>query len=375
MAGIIPVFKVNYHIRQLITAAFISNSSTRYTDELTKMICSYFNVQDILLTSSARCALYMLFKYLPQQKVIVPAYTCEVVVEAAKLAQKDIIFAPVSKNTLNVIEYPEIDQDTIVIATHQYGLPCEIVKLVKLCKERRAVIIEDCAGSLGSTASGRLTGTFGDFAVFSFSASKLLQSPSKGGFILAKNGKVLKDIKNVVNFTIDERKFKINQLIKAFAFCLNKNNLFCSLMMKLYSRNERPSETAYLNDISYKTQFYEWQAFVVLQQFKNIENYIDERKQHVAVYNEKITNPSIIKPSYNPECVYIRYPIFVKNRNDFISKCLLASIQVGTGYSHPVIPDGFNNEQEISAEIVYLPLGAGYERNEIEYIVSVVNSI
>ena len=375
MLGTIPVFKVNYTISQLISAAFVSNRSNRYRDELRNAICRYFNVGDILFTSSARCALYMLFKYLPQNKVIVPAYTCEVVVDAARLANKKLIFAHVSKESLNVSKYSEIDSDTIVIATHQYGLPCDLHELVALCKVKKTILIEDCAGSLGSTVNGKLTGTFGDYGIFSFSASKTLQSPTRGGFIIAQDEKSIKKIKGIVSFNIDENKFKIKQLLKSFAFCLNKNSLFCSLFMKLYKKDGDTSDKAYLKDISYKTDFYEWQAYVLLKQFKNIEKYLEERKRHVAVYNEKIMNPSIIKPCYNSDSVNIRYPILVKNRDAFIRKCREASIQVGTGYLAPVIPDGFIIEKEISKEIVYLPLGAGYSFKEIEYIVSVVNSI
>ena len=375
MIGVIPVFKVNYTIRQLISAALVSNKSTKYLDELRNVISDYFNVKDILLTSSARCALYMLFKYLPQKKVIVPAYTCEVVIEAAKLANKEIIFARVSKNTMNIKEYPEIDSDTIVIATHQYGLPCEIDDLVLLCKEKNAIIIEDCAGSLGTTINGKLTGTFGDFAVFSFSASKLIQSPTKGGFILTKNEDTLQDIRNTVQFEIKEGDFKIKQLIKALAFCLNKNNIFCSLINNICNKSGTPQKSSCNNDISYKCDFYEWQAYIVLQQFHNIKTIISERKKHIAYYNNKITNPLIVKPIYNPDSVCIRYPILVKNRDKFIKKCKEASIQVGTGYARPIIPEDFYQEKEISAEIVYLPLGASYKIKDIDHIISVVNSI
>lgn len=375
MIGIIPVFKVNYTIRQLLSAALISKNSTKYSAELRKVISDYFNVKNVLLTSSARCALYMLFKYLPQKRVIVPAYTCEVVVEAAMLANKEIIFARVSKNTLNIKEYPEIDSDTIVIATHQYGLPCDIDDLVILCKEKNAIIIEDCAGSLGTTINGKLTGTFGDFAVFSFSASKLIQSPTKGGFILAKNEATLKNIGKTLQFEINGGRFKIKQFIKALAFCLNKDKVFCSLMNNIYNKSETQKQSSYNNDISYKSDFYEWQAYVVLQQFHNIKTIISERKKLIAYYNSKITNPLIVKPTYNPESVCIRYPVLVKNREKFINKCKEASIQVGTGYSKPIIPEDFYQEKEISAEIVYLPLGGGYKIKDIDHIISVVNSI
>lgn len=375
MFGLIPVFKVNYTVNQLFSALFISNSSTVYREKLKSQICEYFGVKDTLLTSSARCALYMLFNYLPHKKVIVPAYTCEVVIDAAKLANKNIEFVHVSKKTLNVLEYEEIDSDSIVIATHQYGLPCEIEKLVTLCKRNNAVLIEDCAGSLGSKVNGKLTGTFGDYAVFSFSASKMLHSPTKGGFIIANNESSLSEIKKSISFSLDENNFKIKQLIKAVGFCINKNRVACSVLGKLQNMRSKQTKCCiYNSDISYKANFYEWQAYVLVEQFKYIDKFINERKKHVQTYDCNLNNSHIQKIHYTSECVNTRYPILVKNRCDFIKWCKEHYIQVGLGYSKPIIPENFNEENEINLEIVYLPLGAGYSDNDIKYVISIVNS-
>ena len=172
MIGTIPVMRVNYTIPQLIRSFFVSEHSTRYRERLKEMIRIFFEVDNVVLTSSARCAIYMIVHSLPQKKVIVPAYTCEVVVEAIKLAEKQVVFAPVDISSLNIRAYPEIDSDTIVVATHQYGNPSDIRDLVKKCREVGAIVIEDCAGSLGGRIDGKLTGTMGDYGVFSFSASK-----------------------------------------------------------------------------------------------------------------------------------------------------------------------------------------------------------
>jgi dTDP-4-amino-4,6-dideoxygalactose transaminase len=87
-----------------------------------------------------------------------------------------------------------LDSDTIVIATHQYGNPCAIKEIQSLCARVGAVLIEDCAGSLGTTVDGVLTGLYGDYAFFSFDSTKLLTIPSKGGCILAKNPDTLGEI-------------------------------------------------------------------------------------------------------------------------------------------------------------------------------------
>lgn len=298
MIGTIPVMRVNYTIPQLIGSLFVSNRSRRYREQLKEMVRIFFEVDNVLLTSSARCAIYMIVRSLPQQKVIVPAYTCEVVIEAIKLTGKKVVFAPVDKKSLNIKEYPEIDSDTIVVATHQYGNPSEMTNLVKKCKEVGAIVIEDCAGSFGSRINGKHTGTIGDFGVFSFSASKTLHSPTKGGFIIAQTKELLDLIQ-----PIDENKghlsFKIKNIVKALGFCLAKNKILSSWLFKKGHSSSNHSEDAYLNDESYRYGFYEWQAYVVLKQFSNIESSLMERRKLYKRYYEGINNGLIRRISAN----------------------------------------------------------------------------
>ena len=374
IGGAIPVMRVNYTIPHLLCGVFVSERTTRYREKLIEEICKYYSVNDVLLTSSARCAIYMIAHSLPQHKVIVPAYTCEVVIEAVKLAGKEIVFAPVSKETLNISAYPEIDADTIVIATHQYGFPCEISNLAAKCHDKGAVLVEDCAGSLGSSVGDKLTGTFGDYAVFSFSASKTLHSPTKGGFIIARNKDLLNKIQPIADDLGDTFSFKLKQLAKAFGFCLAKNRRLSSWLFKKGNQGSDHSETAYLTDSSYHRGLYEWQAHVLLKQFDNIEEFLGERRRLYEQYYNNISNDLIdIKP-FNPSNVCIRFPVLVSDRKRFIEHCRLNHVSVGMGYNRLYCPESFSMAHDISKHIVYLPFGNGYTTKEIDHVIKVANS-
>jgi dTDP-4-amino-4,6-dideoxygalactose transaminase len=54
---------------------------------------------------------------------------------------------------------------------------------VPLCEEYGVTLIEDAAEALGSSRSGRMAGTFGDFGVFSFNGNKILTT-SGGGMLV-----------------------------------------------------------------------------------------------------------------------------------------------------------------------------------------------
>lgn len=374
MRGTVPVMRVNYTIAQLIGGLFVTEKSCCNRERLKEMIRIFFSVDDVLLTSSARCAIFMIVRSLPQKKVIVPAYTCEVVIEAIKLTGKEIVFAPVNKETLNISCYPEIDSDTIVIATHQYGHPCEMYQLSNACKEKGAILIEDCAGSFGSRIDGKLTGTFGDYGIFSFSASKTLHSPTKGGFIIARNKKLIDNVLPISDQPKDVYSFKLKQLAKGFGFCMAKNRVLSSWLYNKGQANSDHSDTAYLTDTVYHRGMYEWQAYVVLKQFGNIESILMERRNLFKHYYNGINNAKMTCMSPYMGGVFIRFAIFVKDRERFAEYCRLKGIAIGTGYNRLYCSEKFVSAFEISNEIVYLPFGNGYSDKEIEKVISVVNS-
>lgn len=70
-----------------------------------------------------------------------------------------------------------------VIMVHLYGLAADIDELKSICDEYGAVIIEDAAESLGTTYKDKLTGTFGDYGIFSFNGNKIITT-SGGGMLV-----------------------------------------------------------------------------------------------------------------------------------------------------------------------------------------------
>ncbi len=63
------------------------------------------------------------------------------------------------------------DRTRAVLSAHCLGNPYDAAGLAKLCAERDLVLIEDCCDALGSTLGGRLVGTFGQLATYSFYAA------------------------------------------------------------------------------------------------------------------------------------------------------------------------------------------------------------
>lgn len=72
-----------------------------------------------------------------------------------------------------------------VIVTHLYGRMASVERIAELCQERGVPLIEDCAQSLGARRSGRMAGSYGDLAAFSFYPTKNLGAMGDAGAVAA----------------------------------------------------------------------------------------------------------------------------------------------------------------------------------------------
>lgn len=73
-----------------------------------------------------------------------------------------------------------------VIATHLYGVPCQIDRIAEIARANGAVLIEDCAHICGGGIGDTNAGAFGDAAYFSFETSKPINTMG-GGMITLSN--------------------------------------------------------------------------------------------------------------------------------------------------------------------------------------------
>ena len=378
---LIPRVRVNYTLRYLLTTLLVDERKSKWVSACVAFLSSFFDGEHVLLVPSARDGIYELLIRLPQKKVVIPAYTCIAVNEAVLLSGKEIVYSKTQEGSFNSGYLECIDSDCIVLATHQYGLPCNIEKITAKCKEVGAVLIEDCATSMGTVVNGKKTGAFGDYAVVSFNASKLINVPPFGGVLIGKDSEMLRRIEEEAEWRKPDLKFKLKGLIRGAAFVATKNPTFYRLFHYLTiqskgkfqkTEHEKPTEQ---KTALYSYRFSEWQAYILAKQLRNLDKLFQRRKELYRYYDEHITNPLLIKPTVCEDAVCCRYAVLVEQRDKFYQECVRQGIDMDFSHCSLGCPESYEEEHKMARQILNIPLNTSLTKKEVQKIISVVNSI
>ena len=94
----------------------------------------------------------------------------------ARYVGASLKFADIDRETWNMsidstIEL--IDKNTVaIVITHYAGLPADIHKLKKICKENDIFLIEDACHAPGAKLNNKVVGSFGDASIYSLHPAK-----------------------------------------------------------------------------------------------------------------------------------------------------------------------------------------------------------
>jgi perosamine synthetase len=123
----------------------------------------------------------------PGDEVVVPALTFIASANSVAYCGATPVFADCDPYTWNMTKdtlAAAVTPRTVgVMAVHLYGLPSPMPEIVEFCRVHDLWLIEDCAESLGASINGKMTGSFGDAAAFSFYGNKTI-STGEGGMVL-----------------------------------------------------------------------------------------------------------------------------------------------------------------------------------------------
>lgn len=239
-----------------------------------------------------------------------------------------------------------------IIPVHLYGQIADMDKLIKITRNHKIKIIEDCAQAQGAKYKGKFAGTLGDIGCFSFYPTKILGTYGDGGFILTNNKEIYEKAKRIRFYGIEME---------------NKSNKFFNKY--------------YANENGVNSRLDEIQSGILNFKLKKINEYINLRRKKARLYLKLLNKTELILPKENNDNfhVYHLFTVFHEKRDAIIKKLNNSRIYTRVIYPYPIKnmkpyqslkSKKLINTNKISKGIFSLPL---YPELPDKYIVKVSN--
>ena len=191
----------------------ISGSFGRRIPEFEQAFAAYCGVSHGVAVSSGTTALHLAIAAaeLPAgSEVLVSASTN--IATALAVYHNGHVPVPVDSepDTWNLdsrlIEGLVTEKTRAIIPVHLYGHPVDMEKLCDIARRHDLVVVEDCAESHGAEVRGRMTGSFGEMACFSFYANKVITT-GEGGMVLTNDDRLAERLRLLRNLAFATPRF------------------------------------------------------------------------------------------------------------------------------------------------------------------------
>lgn len=183
------------YITECVRTGWIS-SQGRFVGEFERMLGEFHGTEPAVAVANGTVALQLALAALgigSGDEVIVPTLTFAATASAVVHAGATPVFADVDPETWVIgarqIEAARTAKTRAVIPVHLYGYPCPMLEICNLAHRHGFYVIEDTAEAFGATVGGRVVGSFGDAASFSFFGNKTLTT-GEGGALLFRDSAV-----------------------------------------------------------------------------------------------------------------------------------------------------------------------------------------
>jgi dTDP-4-amino-4,6-dideoxygalactose transaminase len=351
--------------------------------EFEEKFAEYIGCSYAVGVSSGSAALLLSLKSLDIEDgdyVITTPFTFTATAEVILHCNAKIIFADIDEKTYN-ISPQEIEECVkkfgqkikAVIPVHLYGQPCDMEKIVEICKKHNIKIIEDAAQAHGaeiefrvqssefrinkvvnasnpvakrSGGQRRKVGSIGDLGCFSFYPTKNLGCYGDGGLV-----------------TTDDK------------------NLYENL---LRLRNHGRVEHYLYKHIGFNARLDNLQAAILLVKLKYLDKWNKERQKIAEIYNKELAGVGdIVTPYVQPNVshVYHLYVVRTKYRDKLMEFLKNNGIGCAIQYAVPLnLQPAYKGKYEkvselktvkkVANEVLSLPIYPGLKESQIEYVVT-----
>ncbi len=245
-----------------------------------------------------------------------------------------------------------------VIVQHTFGIAASMEQILRIARNHKLFVIEDCAHSIGSTLQGQKLGTIGDAMFLSFGRDKCISSVY-GGALLIRDEVVASHAKNLWEKFSYPSFFWIKQQLlhpilasftratynfggKYLLFFFQRLRLLSLAVSKKEKQGEMPSY--------FPARLPNALAALALHQFQKLDRFNDHRRKLTAFYAEHLPAQfqafdQKIFVELQKNTVFLRYPARYEKRDDLLHSAKKQGMILGNWGSPVIDPPDTNLEQ------------------------------
>ena len=195
--------KFAQRVDDILDRRWLTNGG-QYVEEFERRIADLLKVEHCVAMCNATVGLEIAIRALGLNgEVIVPSFTFVATANALQWLGITPVFCDVDRQT-HLLEPGKVEQlitplTSGIMGVHLWGRPCDIESLTEIARRRGLKLLFDSAHAFGSSYQGRMIGCFGDAEVFSFHATKFLNS-LEGGAVVTNDAALAHKLRLMRNF-------------------------------------------------------------------------------------------------------------------------------------------------------------------------------
>lgn len=265
-----------------------------------------FKEQDVAVVHSGIRALDLILKengfYNGGKLLLIPSYTASVVVKLLKERKVEYKCLDIAFNNPNIsLENLKLNIHEAggVLVTHLLGFPTSL-EIIEYIKQKNILVIEDCAHAHGACfIDGRLCGTVGDYAFYSFDHSKLINGMT-GGLVLSEDKSFIQKVRDEESKLPRKSYLEIYKLylrtsleeilsFKVILFFLMRflSNKIIAIKAKNFTEKIFSGRDKVVTNYSRISNI---QCKIILDQYINFNAFSERRKNIVRLYKKQLAS-------------------------------------------------------------------------------------
>lgn len=346
-----PQEEYNSIIKGIWDRAWLTNNGP-LVQELEEKLQHYLDVPSMHFVTNGTMALQLAIKALNLTGEIITTPFSFVATTTAILWESCMpVYVDIRPDTLCIdadkIEEAITEKTSAILATHVYGIPCDVEKINLIAKKYNLKVIYDTAHAFGVKYKSKSLMRYGDISTLSFHATKVFHTIEGGGIVNNSSMDVNDKIKYLRSFGFDDEHYEI------------------------VGTNAKTSE---------------FHAAMGIVNLNYIESNLVKRKHISEIYNSLLSKKiQVIHNKKDVEYNYAYYPVLLQNEK-LLNKVvnLLAENSIHTRryfypslnklpyilgeYSCPI-------SEDVSKRILCLPLYSDLEHDKVREIAALVNRV